>query len=734
MRIGPLNISLGKRDTLLPIVGSGIVSDAASDKVKSAIPKKIVYGLTSKRRGGSLNWNDPEFDFKVIAQCLATESLFRRIVDKYVELIWRNGYKITGKNNRAAKYVADRLQYMELTTGVPTEILFREISQQLVTYSNCFIEKVRSDRVPNASRNGHLPIGGYFVIDSTSIKLAKDDHGTVIKYKQEVDGKENSPEWDPYNIIHMYKDREAGLSFGTPMVVPVLDDIRALRRIEENVEMLIFGDAMPLYVYKVGDKDNRPSEADILKAQSVVREKPTEGMLIVPFYHEITAIGSEGRALRCEGYLEYFKNRVLAGLGASEVALGYSGTASRSSAETTEKGMYNTVREFQNILKSFIENEIFRELLNEGNIKWDDRVVEFYFPEIDIDDKIKHENHIVNVFSSNLITETEARNEIGMDPLTESQRTEIYYNMYDLPRTIIQAVDEPFLANFGVPSVLKKMVSQKPSGRLQQAKSLDMPSNQYGTKLSPGTTKDSNNIRDAEYLLLNDSITDEARQRLLRMNMNGYYNTLKEYYSIIRMDTYRYIRTHKDMSNTHTMIGAAKDMMVSKSGVYIMRAYSEGVSNACVQSGVSDITFDYSMYRDYLLRKNIEWIEGVLDDIFSTIDRSIYSSVTDDDILLNDSIGIVSSIFESNEYRVRIGSRNELQRAYNIGIFSGGIALGYSKFGIDSVPYDADGKCTQHMGMEYDINIDMDYIPPGYMTHPLCTCVLKLLGEGTSSA
>jgi hypothetical protein len=46
--------------------------------------------------------------------------------------------------------------------------------------------------------------------------------------------------------------------------------------------------------------------------------------------HEIKAIGAEGRALRAEGYLSYFKQRIFAGLGVSAIDMGEGDTSNRS--------------------------------------------------------------------------------------------------------------------------------------------------------------------------------------------------------------------------------------------------------------------------------------------------------------------------------------------------------------------------------------------------------------------
>ena len=728
MRIGGIQISRSKPE---------VVVDATAP-IRKPTPKKVVYGRVSKNRR-SLTWNDPEFDFKEIAKCLATEAFFRRTIDKYIELVWRNEYTLKGNNPRTVEYIRERLRQIAIATDTNTEIFLRSLTQQIVTYSNCFIEKARDVKASGGRIRRTIdgrtldPVAGYYLVDATSVKIAKDEHGRILQYKQDIRERSgDAPEWSPDNLIHIAKDREVGLSFGTPMVQPVLDDIKALRRMEENIEMLVFSHAMPLYTYLVGDDQNSPTDQEIQDAKYFVNEMPTEGMLIIPYYHTVTAVGAEGRALRCEGYLDYFRNRIFAGLGTSEVAMGYSGSASRSAADTIEKAMYNTVREFQNIIKIYLEEEIIKELLAEGNYEWnDDNRVQFHFPEIDIDDKIKYENHIVNLYSGNIITESEARNEIGREPIQDEERSELYFNTVELVRALVQAVDEPFTTTAG-PAGLTKMLRTALPGGVRAAKSLDMPSNQHGTKLAPGTTKDS----------VVDSVTPVAQDLLSRLHYPYYNSTLMKYYSMAMTDAVsmvrmKYIKGYEsdgmpvietlrdyEKGNLDMIVNLSKAEMLEKSGEFILHAYQQGVQEACNQASIPGITFNVSPDIDYLHRKNNEWLTRCMDVIGSS-SEAVMRKVTDK----SEAVSSMISVFDSTEYRVRLGCRNELQRAYNIGIFRGGMEMGYTKFSIGNIANDEDGRCQVHSGVEYNIDagVDLDSVPPGYMTHHLCTCTIKLM-------
>lgn len=743
----------------------GSAQAAPKEPDREVTPQRIEYGKHT-RPGGTDQWNDPEFDFKKIAMCLATEGLFRRAVDKYVELIWRNGYALRGDDPIAVQYIIERFRQMAMVSGTPTEIFNRSMSQQVVTYNNCFLEKVRSVEASGGrvrvtfNRKELKPVAAYFVVDATSIRISKNEHGKIKHYTQNIrkEGVKN-PRWTPVNMIHMVKDREAGLTFGTPMVAPVIDDIQALRRMEENIEMLVFNHSIPLYQYKVGSDEHAPKKTALLTARSTVREMPSEAMLITPYDHEIVAIGAEGRALRCEGYLEYYKNRIFAGLGVSEVAMGYSGSASRSAADTIEKGMYNTTREFQNIIKIYMETEVISELLQEGNFDPYESKVEWFFPEIDIADKVRFENHIINLYNGNLLTESESRSEIGREPVSDEERAELYFSLVELPRAIIGAVDEPMLATFG-PNAVRGMMSKSLVGRGRLAKSMDMPSNQHGTKLAPGTTKDDQDVGDlldhdvgnseddhtGELPVVDDrkdgtaDITSRARNLLTDLNYPSYATLMYRYYSMAHADAVdlvreRYIDGYDedgvpviqslsdfDLGTLDLIMGITKEQMLRHAGPFITYAFALGVHDVSVQAGVPDITNNFGHQIDYLRTKNDEWLNNMINAVKSSSVEIMSSTIHKSDAISN-----VATVFDTNLFRVKLGTRNELQRAYNIGVYTGGLALGYSTFQVDNVEIDPDGKCKEHADRTYDLAAtSLDSIPPGHMTHPMCTCTLKL--------
>lgn len=701
--------------------------------------RKIEYGKIS-RAGGSKDWNEPEFDFHLIASCLSTESMFRRVVDKYKELIWMNGYKITGKNPVTITYIKERIKQISTSTDTPFDMFLRDVSQQLITYSNCFIEKVRSSSnsiIINGKKIS--PVIGYYVVDATSTKIAKGPNGKVMGYKQEIPGQEVSPEWTPNNMIHIVKDKEAGLTYGTPMVAPVLDDIRALRRMEENVEMLVYQHAIPLYQYKVGDADHPADDYALSNAQSIFNQGVPDGTLVTPFYHEITAIGAEGRALRVEGFMEYFRERIFSGLGTSSVAMGLGGSANRSTSEVLERAMYVTVREFQTIIQKYFEEKIFSELLLEGGFdstKDEDKVTMF-FPEVDLDSKIKLENHLVNVYQGNLLSSTETRERMGMDPFDEVTYMDTYLFNVDLIKAMVQAVDEPVLTSYG-PGIIKRLAkfrgtgvptpgagagitpakSTSPGG-VRAAISITKPSNQYGTKAGPGSTKNS------EDSIIDAQLSPVTTRQLEDLGHSSYYEVIKIHYDNYKEKLLGVLEAESisgTQINKKDIIADMReeylDHMIGECEIYIKHAIISGVNDLYEQVGATHNHIPGDDAIQYAMRKCREWLDTTTD----YVTEAAISAYQDG------GSNRVSALFDINNYRIKHGSRNELTRMYNIGFIAAGRSLDYTKFLLESHDSDEDGICKQHEGKAYSIDnsTPWDAIPPGYMTHPLCTCRIRV--------
>jgi len=460
----------------------------------------VVYGSATGSTQSRAQFERAEYNLGEISKIIDIESYVRQAFGKHIELCLKEGYKISSRDEEATNYIRRRLREMANVSGMTFDMLLRSVLQNLVSYSNAFMVKVRDKRFSSGTpiggnyRSALNPIAAYFPMDPTSMLIKRTEYGKILKYQQKVTGNPKTPEFRAEDVVHVYYDRKEGFAFGTPYIIPVLDDIRSLRRMEENIEMLISQHLFPLHQYIVGTEDNPAelyddgtTEIDIVKDQ--IEDMPTEGSIVTPERHEIRSLGAQGKALDASKYLDYFESRVLAGLGISEVALGRGDSANRSTATVIDKMLTDRCKDFQDVAETFVNEFMIKELLFEGGFQLDekeDNFVKLKFNEIDIDSMLQVENHSVFKYEHDAITETELRDLIGLDPVSEKQRSDMYFERVTKPKAIILAVDEPFTSE--AKGALVEKVS-KEEKKKKATINREQPQNQHGTKKAKTKSK-----------------------------------------------------------------------------------------------------------------------------------------------------------------------------------------------------------------------------------------------------
>ena len=372
------------------------------------------------------------FTFDSINATYNNESIVRQAIDKYVDLMFKSGWSLTGKNQAAVDYVKMRLALIAEGTGIPTEQLLIEIAEDFVLYHNVFILKVRQSNtyqfpsgIKVISNGTTKPVTGLFLVAPSSITIKRNQNGTVLQYQQEVDGVSGTLVIKPDDMIHIYRNKPRGKGFGVPFLTPVVNDIKLLRIIEELVGKLIYKEAFPIISYIVGTDERPATDDEIAKIKTDLTNMPLDGMVIMPERHKIDVTGAGKEVLDLGQYLDYFEKRVFTGLGVSETLMGQGEAASRSTAENLSAQLNDKIKAYQKSLSVFVNDKIINSLLIEGGF---DPVinaidaVSFDFKEIDLDSKIKVENHAIQKFAANAITHEEMRIEMGMDPVTDEAR------------------------------------------------------------------------------------------------------------------------------------------------------------------------------------------------------------------------------------------------------------------------------------------------------------------------
>lgn len=568
--------------------------------IKKVGSKSISY--TEKHRG---TWFRPEYDLEEIQIAQDTDSYLFRSIKKKTNRLLTAGWEIVGNNKEAVAYVKKRIKEIEYVSQNPWDLLITDTAVDLFRFSNCMWVKVRnldssSGKVRKIFGNREVdPVAGYFILPFETLTFKTKRNGDIKKVRQKMPSGDFR-EFFPHEVVHFYDNKKPGFAMGTPEIIPVLDDIALLRRIEENVEDLLESNLYPLFHYTVGS-DSFPEryspegikETDIVKR--TIDYMPAGGIYVSDHRHKIEAIGSEGRALRIEGYLDYFKKRVFAGLGVSSVDMGEADTANSSTASSMSKAAVLDVEALQKTLKSFIDFFIFNELLLEGGFDplEEENKVEIKFGVVDMEVRSKLENQTIQLFMNKLITETEARKRLGMPP--EVTKGETYYSLYEEPLALLkisgasvaatQALAESESSLITQEAVSKQenlIVKKETRGRKEKleregAKNLSTnmsrPENQHGTRSAPKFTKDI--LKDG--LLFIENIFTDLLDSIEKDSL--LYSSISNEYEILLNNLVRDINNSKNDLKSYSNVVNNNinenevDLMISYKVEIIMQEY-----------------------------------------------------------------------------------------------------------------------------------------------------------------
>ena len=421
-------------------------------------PLESFYSSSQNPEG----WILAEYDLAEPYRISDTESLVRQSIKKKVALAFKQGYEFTSANKKSLRYLRLRLEQIAYVTGIPTVLFVRRLFRDLVTCNNAFAIKVRDDKASGGRRRvdkygkNLTPVAGYFIAHPSTMQPKVKDR-KVIKWKHKLPNG-NYREFLPEDVIHLHLDKRAGFFFAPPLITPVKDDIRALRKIEENVEMMLYQYLFPLFHYTVGTKEhpstvdeNGEDEISVVKSQ--LSDMTAEGGIVTSFRHQIKLLGIEGRQMNAENYLKHFMQRVLGGLGISEVDIGVSSSANRNTADSFSRSLIDSVKDVQLVLKYFIQQEIIQELMLESTFAnnmeqlfEEENKVNLDWHEIDTDYLVKIQNHSLDMFLKNGITMTELRKALGKDPIAKESDSakDLQWEWFEKPALMIKSSGEQF--------------------------------------------------------------------------------------------------------------------------------------------------------------------------------------------------------------------------------------------------------------------------------------------------
>jgi len=390
------------------------------------------------------------------------------------------------------------------------------------------------------------------------------------------------------------------------------------------------------------------------------------------------------------------------------------------------RNLVDDVKYYQRVMEIFINEYIIKELLLESTFENpldEENVVRLEFREVDLDAKIKVENHAIQSFTSHLITHSEARKMYGKEPLSEEEWADTYWRLIEEPMNLIKAVDEPYSAaakalaanpNTAIEQgdldkeeskdddireeeqeaeekkAKMKATIKKTSGQ-RQAASRDRPSNQHGRAAGPTKRKSG---FDPEYIL------DEANPILTAYN-NLYQNVMYSWSKgNLTVDWFRQIAM------------SVHQKMVDDMSRIVRLDFRKGLKTANYIAGQTEIDVPIQMLETR--------ISSYISRLFDAIQKRLESPKLHE--LPPDQVGTyLSAIFDSLRFRSSLIYRSERAKAYNYGVLIGLQKRGVKKARVISHDGNCD-ECQEHMKTIELHNASIHDIP-GF--RPNCKCVIE---------
>lgn len=425
-----------------------VIKDALSSKALGIKRQSLSNpGLSyfGKRTGGFNDviysgFKNHEYDLFEYSRIIDTEAIVAKAFERQRALIFKNGYYFESNNPKNVEYIKSRIREIEYVTGLTFRNFIEEMAYNLVMFHNSYILVVRNENkstgeTVNVGNKELEPIAGWFNLPTETIQRKLKENGDVEMYKQYLDPA-TFRLFSPEKVRHLKYNARSGFTMGTPPLEAVKDDILALRRIEESVETLIYKGIFPMIHVKVGTESN-PAKIlidgtdEVEKMGYVMHELDEYGGITTSERVEVKAIGSESLALRVESYLEYFKDRVMLGLGVSDIDMGIGDSSGKATGQIISQTLKEAVINKQDAIAEFITHVLFKPLLVESGMYEaeymipEEDLVKFKFNHVDQDARIKIESHILNMFNSGLLSINEARLEIGYKEIGDKEISRI---------------------------------------------------------------------------------------------------------------------------------------------------------------------------------------------------------------------------------------------------------------------------------------------------------------------
>ena len=278
--------------------------------------------------------------------------------------------------------------------------------------------------VPNIKKNKivklhplHPLYTDYQRESNKTIKM--DDTGEPAGYAYTPQGdslKEDS--FKREDVAHLIFEKVGDLLLGTSLILSVFRSIERLANIDWAIAQALYKHGLPTRSISVGDANHEPTEDDITQVAGDAKGLDSAAEYTHPYWQHVDTIDPKWPS-RVEEIPKYFVQQVVTASGIPHhILLGEERIGTKATAQSLQRALSLMLDPLQLRLKSLVEDQIFRHVLDLENCEsevsfvWHEPVPE---PSLPLADKVVD---LANTFIEGkpLISWSEARNMLKLSP------------------------------------------------------------------------------------------------------------------------------------------------------------------------------------------------------------------------------------------------------------------------------------------------------------------------------
>lgn len=618
----------------------------------------------------------PGYDLAEIGRAIDVEPYVNQSVRKHREQILKEGWSIKCDDDEVLDYIYKRLFEMALVSGITTDQWLREFTTNLIGYATSFLV-VKRDSNRSSGKSIRLygkdrePMAAVFPMDPTTVSVALNEYGHPVRWRQRLTqaiGDKKEIVFDADDVITATIDKKTGFVFGTPYILPTLDDVRSLRRLEEYAELLGQRHCFPLLHFQVGTEllpaqvfEDGSDEVSLVK--SLVENMPTEGGIVTSNRVVANLLGGDKQTLDLVPYLEYFESRVLGGLRLSEIDLGR-GNTSRASAVTVSQGLQDSARDFQAIISDVITHQLLLPLALEGGFDIDpnENMPSLAFETIDREEQRANQMHGQDLYLGGTITHDEFRRDyLSKKPCQEGEKCNLKPERdHEMNKEVQQIAGEQ--------AIQKAKVSKSQTAIKNKTANKSRPANQHGKKKTKTrVTKNS-----------------------LDLLSEAYFNNVNGFLMDSRATLWDIVKNHQggvvadgdptDVSTKDEQITAAFDYFIATATIEARKAL-----DPIIHTGAKDAMADMEIMGDFeLSKKHLDrFHKNYIEKQYRALVQSAVNLINDNDGLAGINADMpaqfyITSIFEQVQNELNSLCHKHIDTAYRVGYARAARSHGHS--------------------------------------------------------